>query len=143
MPKKTARAARPSQQRSKEEQWRKRMAAQARTNMPGALVERDGATSGGDAGEMGVASAQTQTATRSRAVVSGGTGSAHAQSSSAAVQRRAMSASRTARARLGATALSIEEEMRYIKTDIRRLIILTAICLAVIIVLSIVVPYVI
>jgi hypothetical protein len=39
--------------------------------------------------------------------------------------------------------MSIEEEMHYIKGDIRRLIVLTAVCLAVIVVLSFVVPSVI
>jgi len=41
---------------------------------------------------------------------------------------------------MGAPALSVDDEMHYIKGDIRRLIILTAICLAVIIALSFVVP---
>ena len=36
MVKKTARPARPSQQRVKEDQWRRRMAAQAQGGVPGA-----------------------------------------------------------------------------------------------------------
>ena len=138
MPKKTARASRPSQQRSKEEQWRKRMAAQAQTGGPGTLVERDGSSD--DTAERGMGTAQAQTSTRTRATASTAAAAARAQSNSTALQRRATAAPRTSRMRLGANAMSIEDEMRYIKGDIRRLIILTAICLVVIIVLSFVVP---
>src|SRR5438552_833778 len=138
MPKKTARATRPSQQRSKEEQWRKRMAAQARPGGAGALVERDGFGPGADTAEMAAESTQAQTTTRSRA--SSATATARTQTASAAMQRRASTTPRGGRARFGANTLTIDEEMRYIKGDIRRLIILTAICLAIIIILSIIVP---
>lgn len=143
MPKKTARATRPNQQRSKEEQWRKRMAAQARTGAPGTLVERDGFASDDNTAAMGIEPAQAQIATRSRSGGSANAVSTRTQSTSAAVQRRATAASRTSRVRLGANTLSLEEEMRYVKNDIRRLVILTTICLAVIIILSFVVPSVI
>ncbi|MEO6457708.1 MAG: hypothetical protein ABIO92_05475, partial [Chloroflexia bacterium] len=59
---------------------------------------------------------------------------------SAAVQQRRTPAAMSARAsRLrpaSANTLSIDEEMYYVRSDIRRLIILTAICLAVLIALS-------
>ena len=47
---------------------------------------------------------------------------------------------RAARARIGVQTMSIPEEMHYIRTDIRKLVILTAICIAVLIALSFVVP---
>src|SRR5437870_4950681 len=132
MAKKTARANRPAQQRSKEEQWRKRMAAQARTGGPatpvgpggtaGAVRERERAAGAG-AGETyedgaetpaGTARANTSAPARSRPATSATT-SARAQSATAALQRRATAARASSRARIGASALSIEDEMRYIK----------------------------
>ncbi len=137
------------QQRSKEEQWRKRMAAQAqtratvtRTIVTRTVVEQDEAEYSpvaDDATEhtptptsaratSGPAAATLPRQTRSQAVTS----------TAAAVQRRASSASaaRSARMRLAMPALSIEEEMHYVRSDIRRLIILTAICIVVLIALA-------
>jgi hypothetical protein len=58
------------------------------------------------------------------------------------MQRRSAAMQRsTTRSRLGAAStMSIEEEMHYVRGDIRRLIILTAICLAVIVILAFLVP---
>jgi hypothetical protein len=50
--------------------------------------------------------------------------------------RRQFQAARPGRMRLAANTLSIDEEMHYVRSDIRRLIILTAICLVVLIALS-------
>jgi hypothetical protein len=161
MPKKTARAgSRPAQQRSKEEQWRKRMAAQTRTNPAvtpngtgGAVSVRDTADAYDDLPEAPAASTSAPATARPRTAAGGapaatrprpspaGAATARSQAASAALQRRANAARpSSARARMGAPTLSIDEEMRYVRGDIRRLIILTAICLAVIIVLSFVVP---
>ena len=149
MAKKTARANRPAQQRSKEEQWRKRMAAQARTGAAatpvapagaaGAVRERERSAS---AGETYGETSETPAGTSAGRATSAAT-SARAQSATAALQRRTTASRASSRARFGANALSIDEEMHYIKGDIRRLIVLTAVCLVVIIVLSFVVPAVI
>ena len=55
-------------------------------------------------------------------------------------QRANMATARGARVRLSANTLPLGEEMNYIRNDIRKLVILTAICLVVIIALSFVVP---
>jgi hypothetical protein len=150
MPKKSARAARPGQQRSKEEQWRKRMAAQARTSTTSpvsssaarsAVAEVEEAEySDEELRETTIVPASASTVSRSRATAPVRPEASRAQMSAA--QRRASSYTpRTGpRARLQANTLSIEEEMQFVRKDIRRLVILTAICLAVIIALSFVVP---
>jgi hypothetical protein len=51
-----------------------------------------------------------------------------------------MAATRTQRNRLAAQGMTIEEEMHYVRNDIRRLIILTVICMVVIIILAFVIP---
>lgn len=126
-----------TQQRSKEEQWRKRMTAQAQR-------------SGGFAGEatsraatdmMGDGAGETSTPPSPRPRSAAMTAPGRTQAGTAtATQRRAATAARTSRTRLTANTLTMEEEMRYVRSDIRRLIILTAICLAVIIALSFVIP---
>jgi hypothetical protein len=58
----------------------------------------------------------------------------------AASQRRAATPARNTRVRMAADTFTIEEEMYYVRSDIRRLIILTAICLAVLIALAFVIP---
>jgi hypothetical protein len=55
---------------------------------------------------------------------------------SSAAQRKASTVARTARTRLPVNTMSLEDEMNYVRSDIRSLIILTAMCLAVIIVLA-------
>jgi hypothetical protein len=151
MPKKTARAgSRPAQQRSKEEQWRKRMAAQTRgTSAAGAggtasaVSDRDAAEGYPEAPETPTAGAVRATASAAAARPRAATSAARTQAASAAaLQRRAAAGARATatRARMGANTLSVEDEMRYIKHDIRTLIILTAVCLVVIIALSFVVP---
>lgn len=167
MAKKTVRTAKPTQQRSKEEQWRKRMAAQARTaptTYPGgqgagsAVVEPDEETYAPDGADFDDATVEspvvaapaprpTSQAPGRAAAVRPTTASrpASASPSSASVARRTATQTRPPslnRGRIGATSqtMTIDEEMHYIRVDIRRLIILTAICLVILIALSFVVP---
>jgi len=51
-------------------------------------------------------------------------------------QKRALAATRTTRARLMTNTMSIEEEMHYVRADIRKLITLTIACLIIIVVLA-------
>jgi len=155
MAKKTARAAKPSQQRSKEEQWRRRMSAQGRTGAGSAVVEAvetveavDAAAEDGDlSSEEIVPQARTRSTTAPRGAAttkSAARTETRAQSSTVA-QRRAAGATssyaqRSARARLAATSMSIEDEMHYIKADIRKLVVLTGLCVLVIIALAFVLP---
>ena len=150
MPKKTARTSKPGQQRSKEEQWRRRMAAQARVPAGSAVAEPD-ATVYGDSKAVetgyapaGEAAAPTAASTsRQRAAGMSGASAARTQATAAAAQRRSASMARSARLRPGANVLSVDEEMRYIKGDIRKLVILTTICIIIIIALSFIVPMII
>ena len=149
MAKKTARPTntKPAQQRSKEEQWRKRMAAQARTTGT-TLVPTNGAGSAiaeSDdevlddtvAGQSAIpvpaaSSARTASATRAQA-----TSAARSTTASSAAVRRPL----PPRGRLAqANALSVEDEMHFIKRDIQKLVVLTIICLAIIIILAFIVP---
>ncbi|HEY0071241.1 MAG TPA: hypothetical protein VGE04_14850, partial [Chloroflexia bacterium] len=63
-----------------------------------------------------------------------------AASSSPATQRRGTNLPRQSRSRYAANVMSIEDEMYYVRSDIRRLILLTAACVAVLIVLLFVIP---
>jgi hypothetical protein len=123
-------------QRSKEEQWRKRMASQAqRTGVTGNMTS--GAVT--DMVDDGADETPIPAPPRPRSTTMTAPGRTQA-STATATQRRTATSARTSRTRLTANALTIEEEMRYVRSDIRRLIILTAICLAVIIALSFVIP---
>ncbi len=137
-----------SPQRSKEEQWRKRMAAQATRPAGGALVEPDedadtqdapvGETTTYTVAPSRTAIAQRNTSPTPATTVEASTATAARTpgTTAAAAQRRAQAATRTARARIASTIMSVEDEMHYVRSDIRRLIILTAICFAVLIILS-------
>jgi hypothetical protein len=155
MPKKTARAAKPSQQRSKEEQWRRRMAAQGRPGSGSAVVDAieaaDAAIEDGDLSNEEVtplASTRSTTAPRSAATTrSAARAETRAQSTATATaQRRATGTgsysqrSTSARARMAAATMSVEEEMHYIKADIRKLVVLTGVCMIVIIALAFLLP---
>jgi hypothetical protein len=127
-------------QRSKEEQWRRRMAAQARRGAMGTAVA-DGSETGAavlddtevyEPGESLTATPVSRPAPAQRATRSDPT-------AQAAAQRRSYSAARASRVRLAANPLTLEEEMHYVRSDIRNLIILTAVCLAVLIVLAFVI----
>jgi hypothetical protein len=141
MTKKTARTTKPSQQRSKEEQWRRRMAAQARTGMavPGtsassAVADVDDEILG-DTGTMADGSTSAATARTS-------TANSRTQSTQAATQRRIAAQARTSRTRLATNTLSLEDEMYYVRSDIRRLVILSGVCLAILIGLALILPLV-
>ena len=147
MTKKTARTTKPSQQRTKEEQWRRRMAAQART---GAAVTSAGSAVAdiedemlSDTGTMSEGATTVGPTPKARAAVPTATaGSARNQSTQAAAQRRMASQARSSRSRLATSTLSIEEEMFYVKSDIRRLIILSVVCVAILIALAFILPLV-
>ena len=145
MAKKGSRPNKPNQQKSREEQWRRRAAAQ----MGGAtsVVETNGAVERYDAGlddsadfaaEMpsgavaGTPRSATSRVTQTRA-----------QASTAAAlptPRRGTNLPRQSRARYAANVMSIEDEMYYVRSDIRRLVLLTAACVVVLIVLFLVIP---
>ncbi len=137
MPKKTTRPVKSSQQKAREEQWRRRVNAQGLTTVDDftetatvdALEENVGEET------LPVSSARTMTAARPRQASPVAAGRA---SAGATQQRRTpvATAARASRLRPAAPSLSMEEEMYYVRSDIRRLIILTAICLAVLIALS-------
>ncbi len=146
MAKKPVKPVKSNVQRTREEQWKRRLAAQGGTVASGATLERedmgvssDGMQNGEAAFVSGATSGATRTAvsssTRTAAAARGrsvplGTGSA---------QRRMAQPARAGRLKLAANTMSIDEEMHYVRSDIRRLIILTAICLAVLIALSFVI----
>jgi hypothetical protein len=85
-------------------------------------------------GTNGVGSTGTRTASTPAAQAR--YGSPAAARRGATPSTRVASASRSARARTATPALSLEEEMYYVRTDIRRLVMLTVICIAVLVVLS-------
>ncbi len=137
MPKKTTRPVKSSQQRIREEQWRRRVSAQGLTAVDSPASTLDSADFTEvpeELAEMDL-SVSTTTTIRPREA----TPPRSNRSAAAAVQQRrtpASSAARASRLRPAANALTVDEEMYYVRTDIRRLIILTAICLAVLIALS-------
>ena len=136
MPKKTTRTTKSAQQKAREEQWRRRVNAQGLATVD----EYADASPVEDLDEsldeeiVPAATTRTMSATRSRQSASAMPGRA---SSVVAQQRRTpASATRASRLRPAVASLSMEEEMHYVRSDIRRLIILTAICLAILIALS-------
>ena len=137
MAKKTTRTTKTGQQRTKEEQWRRRMAAQARTNTVPLPTERDASsypvdTTAGDGYDGGTYAA----ALRSRSTEAAQRQNRAPSAATAASQRRAASTNRAARTRLAANTLSLDEEMHYVRSDIRRLVLLTLLCIAVLVALS-------
>ncbi len=143
MAKKTARpaAAKPTQQRSKEEQWRRRMAQQSQTGMTSVVVPPENAgTETAYAGDVAQTSTAAATSMPARTTASSATNAR--RTASLAAQRATTTAARTRAARLGAQTISIPDEMRFIRADIRKLVIMTAFCIAVLLVLSFVVPMV-
>jgi hypothetical protein len=138
MVKKTAKGAKTASQRAREEQWRRRAAAQGGLPAPTGTVERDDSGTDGDGTEATYAprSSAARSTASTYAARSGAARSRTSSSMGAASQRRQFQAARPGRMRLAANTLSIDEEMHYVRSDIRRLIILTAICLVVLIALS-------
>lgn len=173
MAKKGNKPAKASQQRAREEQWKRRLATQG-SNEAGAVivdepfVEEDSlsqaipvvqerastaftaagssttvirptssatATATAMRGTATPRSAATSTATRATASTS-----TASSGTAAATQRRALTAARGARTRAAATAMTVDDEMYYVRSDIRRLILLTVACLLVLIVLFFLIP---
>lgn len=142
MAKKTTRAARTGQgaQRTKEDQFRRRMTSQAQRGATSVAIEREEDDTIPSSDEMSFVAVPAPTLPTARA---GGVASQARSQSNAAMataQRRATTATRNARLRTGTETLSMDDEMHYVRSDIRRLIILTAICIAVLIVLAFLIP---
>ncbi|HEX8229530.1 MAG TPA: hypothetical protein VF826_09475 [Chloroflexia bacterium] len=145
MAKKGSRPNKANQQRSREEQWRRRAAAQA----GGATSLADDYTADGRGGvgfdgeaefttvEMPVDAALTA---RSTPAPRASQTRAQTTATTAATQRRTTSLTRQGRSRLTPNVMSIEDEMYYVRSDIRRLILLTAACVVVLLVLFFVIP---
>ncbi|MBF6613226.1 MAG: hypothetical protein IVW55_08870 [Chloroflexi bacterium] len=140
-----------SQQRIKEEQWRKRMSTQAGRTPGSAVMDVEDAEAGVQPDlPMGqttytttAAPAPVAPALMPRSTTTPSLSAAQRTQSAAAAaaaQRRAQStAARTARTRLTTSAMSIDEEMHYVRSDIRMLIVLTIVCVAIIVALSFVI----
>lgn len=155
MAKKGTRSAKVSQQRAREEQWKRRLGTQAQGDA-GMLVA-DGSRSADENISAGAEPA-TPTSTmifapRSAVSRSSATSATTRPSASAttamratntataaATQRRAAAAARTARTRATSTAMSVDDEMYYVRSDIRRLIMLTVVCVLVLILLFFLIP---
>jgi hypothetical protein len=148
MAKKGNRPNKANQQRSREEQWRRRAAAQAGGTT--SVADGDGAVGRYGTGtalddEAGFTTVEMPSAAL---MPSGGTTPPRATqtraqgstASPAASQRRAANLTRNSRSRFAPTAMSIEDEMYYVRSDIRRLILLTAACVLVLIVLFFLIP---
>jgi hypothetical protein len=146
MAKKTTRTS--QQQRARQEQWRRRIDAQ--TGQPttdsaasaSAVDDTEEAyTEAMDAAEN---AGYQQAEIRPIPSVATASGARRATTRTGATtattptpgQRRALAATRTTRARLTMNTMSLEEEMHYVRADIRKLITLTIACLAIIIVLA-------
>lgn len=147
MAKKGSRPNKANQQKTREEQWRRRAAAQTGGGATSvADVEVAGRYSGAvddtaDYGETEVSSPAFTAATRStttpRATQTRTQGST---ASLPASQRRGTNLPRQSRARYTPSVMSLEDEMYYVRSDIRRLILLTAACVVVLLALYFILP---
>ena len=147
MPKKTTST---QQQRARQEQWRRRVESQmgggaptkpvaspqtsanAFEDVPVAEIAAD--SEGYQQAEM--RQMPTNVTTSSAATRNMSKSGAATMPTPTASQRRAIAASRAARSRVAMNTMSLEEEMHYVRADIRKLIILTVFCLAIIIALA-------
>jgi hypothetical protein len=132
-------------QRAREEQWRRRVEQQGRQSAPAAsraAAVEDAPEVEADATEYVQADLRPMpsgVSTSARATAAPAARTTRTTATSTAANRRSATATRAAR--LGfQQMMSVEEEMRYVRGDIRSLIILTAICLAVLIALAFVIP---
>ncbi|MEA2574215.1 MAG: hypothetical protein QOH93_1513 [Chloroflexia bacterium] len=142
MAKKGSRPNKANQQRAREEQWRRRAAAQ--TGGATSVVDdyaapgQDGADFDGQAEFTTAEMPANSTAATSRSTATPRattTRTTTPTATSSAAQRRATNLARTSRARYTPNVMSIEDEMYYVRSDIRRLILLTVACIAVLVVL--------
>ncbi|HET9494565.1 MAG TPA: hypothetical protein VFR15_10060 [Chloroflexia bacterium] len=132
-------------QRSREEQWRRRVEQQSRQAAAPAARGRAAAVED-DADVEDEATGYEQA--EIRPMPSGVTTTARATATTAPRTPRATPTSPAAARRTPATrasrlafqqTMSLDEEMHYVRSDIRQLVILTALCLAVLIALSFVI----
>ena len=142
------------QQRARQEQWQRRVQAQiggapgetsaAPTVASSTALEDEMAEAGADGSagyqqaEMRQMPASVSTSGAATTAMNRATGAATMPS---AGQRRAIAATRASRAKIAMNTMSLEEEMRYVRADIRKLVILTTFCLAIIIFLAIVINF--
>ncbi len=148
MAKKTTRTS--QQQRARQEQWRRRIDAQ--TGQPTSsgsasasaqdVMDDEAYGTAVDAAESeGYQQADIRpipsvaTASGARRATTGRPGPTSSMVQTPG-QKRALAATRTTRARLMTNTMSIDEEMHYVRADIRKLITLTIACLVIIIVLA-------
>jgi hypothetical protein len=128
---------RENQTKARQAQWQRRVAAQggAVVSATPAGVEGDGIESSpvGMGTDARVATPRSTTATTPKSRVRSPMESA-AQRRSGALGTRG-----SARLRMTANQMSIDDEMDYVRSDIRRLIILTTLCLVVLIALTFVI----
>lgn len=141
MAKKGNRPNKTNQARTREEQWRRRAAAMgagATSVAEPDVMAQDGA------GSLDVAEFTVAETSMSSVAAPRTTGATQTRTSTSAAntaaQRRAATMSRQSRTRYAPQSMSIEDEMYYVRADIRRLILLTAACVAVLIVLYFLLP---
>jgi len=125
----------------KQAQWQRRVAAQGGTGAVVSATPQGVEDDGLDASPVGMG-------TDAKVAIPRSGGNARAAGSmppsrvkspvQAGIQKRAgvSSAKGSARLRMAANQMSIDDEMAYVRSDIRRLIILTAVCMAVLIALA-------
>ena len=141
------------QQRARQEQWQRRVQAQigGETTRPNGTPAAMSNTAIEDDLVEGSADGNTGYQQAEMRQMSGGVSTSGAATKSmnragaatmpTAGQRRAIAASRASRAKIAMNTMSLEEEMHYVRADIRKLVILTAACLAIIITLAIVINF--
>ncbi len=135
------------QQRVKEEQWRKRMTTQAGRTPGSAVMDVEDVEAGVQpdlpVGQTTYTASAAPVAPapipRPTTLPSSSAAQRTQSAATAAAQRRAQSATRTARTRLTTSTMSIDEEMHYVRSDIRMLILLTIVCVVIIVALSFVI----
>jgi hypothetical protein len=130
--------------KSKQAQWQRRAAAELGTTTTGAIVSATPvgvAENGADASPVGMGTDARET-TSSAQPTKTPPSRVKSPVQAGVSKRPAVGAAATrgsARLRLASNQMSIEDEMSYVRSDIRRLIILTGLCLAVLILLAFVI----
>jgi hypothetical protein len=136
------------QQRARQEQWRRRVDAQvggSSTRTADAPTTASNTAIEDEATDEAAGYTQAELRRMPAGVSTGGAATramnraGGSPTVSTAGQRRAIAASRATRARMAVNAMSLEEEMHYVRADIRKLTILTVACLSIIIVLAFVI----
>jgi hypothetical protein len=135
-------------QRAREEQWRRRVEQQGRQVGPALAPSRQAAVEDledvqDDAAETGYVQAEVRpmpsgVSTSARATATAAPRTPRATPTTPGATRRTAAATRASRLAFQQT-MSLDDEMHYVRSDIRQLIILTAVCLVVLIALSFVI----